>query len=922
MEWLERGSNREEWERLAGALELADGFQFFCAQTGDRIADQYLGEFLRELASREHLGFAERTLGADAAVADVLSWLRSVEAPALFWIHRAADDAELGEFFSLLNQKRDVVAKLASSPLVLGLHALDWNLFRRHAPDFWSIHQIVCRFTPGREAASRPFRRLAREPSPARTRASGWRLASEALKHLNGRKLFGRDSEISFLISALARPGTKILIYGLTGIGKTVLVRHVVQKLVPYYPDGVWWVAFDLCHGDPETRAREILGRLLDELLPSTEPHRDPVRRFRAVTASMRALFVFEDVDGASVVESLAPGGTSSVIFTSRYKLDSDMFDHMLALGAIGADAGADLLHTHAHLDIEAARTLAVKAAGNPSLLNLAAALLTDNPDASSEITALLSGQSSDRATIDAAVSRGLERRSREARVLWPQLSLFRADFGPGDASAISEYELDRCSVLLRELGEIGMIEPTSTPHGYRFFDLLREPAERLLDSREDADDSRLAYASWILSEKGPASVSEDVQAATKWLRERYDLDDALHDSIEDIAEAAVAAWADSQAAGPVMALALEIAQRAGHHALLAQVYAWFAREALLHDELATAEHWYSQQLALARTLRDPAVQSGALVGLGDVARSRGVVAEALQRYESALAGALTSSARLGLYRRLGHTAAEAGDSVAAMAYLHNALAEAGDNPSERASVHRALAFEAFRQSALVESEALVRTAIAEGGADLPGLAQSYALLGSISEERGDYHASTAAYEAALAIYERIGDRTNAAHVKHELGNIAAASGDFERAEAWYRTALEIASSLDDEYEIMENFIQKGDLQIRKGNDRLAQHAYEYALTLAAKVGDEPALAYVLVQLARLAKERGEYERAVAYSIRAAQEPAVEMRPEYPIIEEIVHDCYVAAPPPVRTKIRRMWEAAGLEWSDIDKSDE
>ncbi len=856
--WLERGSNREEWERLACALDLAEGFVFFCVQTGDRLADRHLEALLRGVAESNDLAFAQFELGPDTTVAALLRWLRTISAPALLWVHRLDADVELGELFSLLNQKRDVIAELADSPLVLAMHALDWAEFRRRAPDFWSIHQIVCRFSPGREIQPRRF--VHHEPVVRSVQASpsGWRLAPDALARLPGRPLFGREAEINALISALARPGAKILIHGPAGVGKTALLRQVVPHVRARFPDGIWWVPFDAGRKDPSARAQEVLTRLANELLPSDEPSADPGQRFRTATATMEALFVFEDVDAPEIAARLVPGERSSVIVTSRLRQQQPaLFDHVLSLAGLGVEAGAAMLHQRTALDDEVGRRLASAAAGNPSLLSLASAILTDSPDAEAEVMALLSDDPGRDLILDAALARVLERRSSAARGLWPKLALFCGGFGPRDAEALGECEFDECRALLRELADVGLLEPSKAADEYQFFSVLRGSAMRLLDERGDADATWLHYARWSLCERGVTTADADLRSAVEWLGSRYRRDDGPRERIEGIVEDAVELWRLSEAGEAVIALARDVAEQNHDRALLLRVYEWFARAALLRGELDAAERWYRQQYEVAEEMRDREARGVALIGLGDVARDRGELDAAFGHYRAGLHSTLSPPQQLELLGRLGETALRLGDGEAAEAFLRDALTRAGDDLDKQASVLHALASALLKQGKLDESEAYARLAgsFAQKNMDLPEAARDHQLLGAILEQRGNLEESAAYYQISLDYYQHIGDLVNTANMYHKLGNLAMMNGDLESAEDRYQMSLAIASDLSDLQQMMKSLIRLGDLHHDRGNPESAQSTYQRALALSEQLHDEQSRAYLLARLARARDE-------------------------------------------------------------------
>jgi tetratricopeptide (TPR) repeat protein len=157
-QWLARPGNQGEWRRLVTALSLAETFQFFVIQVGDLTAELLLEDLLRDEAVvlGRHLGGFDLSRPPEGlpVVRAVLREIETALRPSLFYFRGGACGQEspddLSELFLFLNQKREVIAQRAGAPLLLALHGDGWKVFRRHAPDLWSIHQRVFRFEGAR----------------------------------------------------------------------------------------------------------------------------------------------------------------------------------------------------------------------------------------------------------------------------------------------------------------------------------------------------------------------------------------------------------------------------------------------------------------------------------------------------------------------------------------------------------------------------------------------------------------------------------------------------------------------------------------------------------------------------------------------------------------------------------------------------
>lgn len=363
--WLERPGNRGEWEQLRKALDLAEGFQFFALQVGDLAAEAVLESLLQDEATRQGRTLVPIALSHSPAgtssVGKLLEELSQAPRPCWFYLHgtsRLADcPAQLGELFLFLNQKRDVIAARAAAPLLLVLHRDEWGLFRRHAPDFWSIYQTVFRFE-GVGEETRPSwtedPESAREWARLRTRRLFFALGElvhaphplPTLAELGPPAVrFPGRSERKRLVAALSHPGAKVLVTGPPGSGKSALVREVAHQLAPSFPDGVFFLSPDPAEEDHPVFATQR--RALETFWPKADlaySNATLMRLFHAGTAGKRALIVLDEVEHPHLLRFLMPGEPLSLLVVSqlgnaplewkRLKLGS-----RLALGELGTSA-------------------------------------------------------------------------------------------------------------------------------------------------------------------------------------------------------------------------------------------------------------------------------------------------------------------------------------------------------------------------------------------------------------------------------------------------------------------------------------------------------------------------------------------------------------------------------------------------------
>jgi tetratricopeptide (TPR) repeat protein len=853
--WLERGTNREEWERLRTALELAEGFVFFSVQTGDELAERYLGELLASFCQGEEWTLGELEL-AGATVTALLARLRQTAKPALFWIHRGAArvDAELDELFLLLNQKREVIAELADSPLVLALHPQVWARFRRYAPDFWSIHQTVARFSPGQaprvrggRAAAVPLsaRRSLRELGPRRgptTRASGWRVRASELARESLPRFYGRLSEVKFVVSTLASSGARLLISGRPGTGKTALLRFVVPRVADYYGEGIWWVSFANLAGDAQAKAETILARLLAELIPGAElpgTLAELSRMFRATTAEREALFIFEDLDDLTVADALVPGERASLVLTTALAVEAKILDQQLVLAGLGVEAGAELLQARTQLDAETARRVASAAGSLPSVLMLVAAILAAKPESAEAIIELLAGEAEGLrdADVEELLGVGVEgvlgTVSERARALWPRLSVVPGEFGAADAAALAGGELGEVERCLAELARVGLLEPIAGDESYRIHPLLLRLARRRLARGEGEREAQLAFARWVLVDRGEWVEDAKVRAAVAWIDAQRGEDGELPEDLEALVDEAVEAWLGAHSPNAVMTLGWELAQARDDAELAARICKWHADVVIERGEHAEARAWLERLLDFGERLGDPIARVGAYRGLLSLALEQGQLGEARRWAQTLLdSGHIDDADRLVLYRLMGD-------------------AHLPDYEAARAWYERALELSRTLGVPSAQAEACLR-------------------LSAVGLHTGDYEAAKSWAAQVLTLAEQAG---HAGRAYEQLAVVTRAQEDFEAAKAWYDKALreaETAEELD-----------------RVGTLRLV--------------------------LASLAWQRGDFEQIVP-ELLAARRAFEQAGSGQMLVDLTLLEIAGDAPEALEARLRQAWERAGLAW--------
>jgi hypothetical protein len=142
----------------------------------------------------------------------------------------------------------------------------------------------------------------------------------------------GRDRYLSQLGEALGSDGGSasgtplVLVTGMAGVGKTVLVTRWAHSVASAYPDGQLYVDLRGYASAPQLSEMEALTALLSGLgLPTAQvPPRpqDAAALYRSMLAGRRMLIVLDDAPRADLIRALLPGSSScAVVVTSRDRL-------------------------------------------------------------------------------------------------------------------------------------------------------------------------------------------------------------------------------------------------------------------------------------------------------------------------------------------------------------------------------------------------------------------------------------------------------------------------------------------------------------------------------------------------------------------------------------------------------------------------
>ena len=595
------------------------------------------------------------------------------------------------------------------------------------------------------------------------------------------RLFVGRDEEIPQLARAF-EAGRSIVLWGVGGIGKTALARHIMARQAWRFGDPPA-IAFHSCENGLG------IDSLLDSL-PSQLPFvptgqgLPPDERRAAVLASLlgrRALLVVDNFETAAdrdaFLDFLAalPAGCLALVTTREAVRCPGWL--LLEVKPLAEAPAARLLAGHLpHPQVlgeqaAGAQALLQQAAGHPLAIELAAALTRDWPNLG-ELAAALAAR---RAQLADAALHGVPERLRSLEVslslsfdrLPPReqqaltaLSVFYTPFSDAGAAAVADLsaaawtqarDLLRTRSLLYQEGE-----------RCRFHPLVRDFALARLADPARAQRRAAAFLT-ALWQSGAASPQEVLAVPRHWL-----------------------------AAGDWRAAASAADRLTGYDYSLDKSGYW--------NEIA----------AVLRIVIDscPADEGEMVVHL--LAKRSGLLRLAGD-YTNALASA---RAGLALARQVGDRLGEA-----------NVLAAIGDVQQFRKDMEGALAsygqaLELYRQVG-----------------DRLGEARVLAAIGDVQQFRADRAGALASYGQALEMYRQVGARLGEANVLLALGDLTRQAHDYTQAWQYYTQAQQHYATIEDVYSQARVLYRMGDALVEQQRKKEAIPFYEAAIARWRAIG-------------------------------------------------------------------------------------
>ncbi|KOV86340.1 NB-ARC domain-containing protein [Nocardia sp. NRRL S-836] len=317
--------------------------------------------------------------------------------------------------------------------------------------------------------------------------------------------------ELSAIAAELTDPsrrsGRYVVLSGPPGTGKTSLAVRAARDLAAEFPDGCHFLKLRGMSAQPNPPS-EVLHLLLRSLgINAAHIPAEPEQRAslcRSLLQDRRSLIVLDDAaDEAQVRQLLAGGPRCLTVITSRHllvglhgvqRISLDVLDHDDAVALLSSVIGP----TRVAQERAAASELVELCGRLPLAIRIIGNRLASRPvwplthligqlrDQSRRLTALTAGDLDVRSVFDLSY----RQLSPNAATAFRRLSLVpAADFSAGAAMALIDApEEDDAAILLEELADASLLQP-SQPYGrYQFHDLLRVFAGERLAQEETPD--------------------------------------------------------------------------------------------------------------------------------------------------------------------------------------------------------------------------------------------------------------------------------------------------------------------------------------------------------------------------------------------------------------------------------------------------
>jgi CHAT domain-containing protein/tetratricopeptide (TPR) repeat protein len=282
-------------------------------------------------------------------------------------------------------------------------------------------------------------------------------------------------------------------------------------------------------------------------------------------------------------------------------------------------------------------------------------------------------------------------------------------------------------------------------------------------------------------------------------------------------------------------------------------------------EQRDAARQQFERALPLARAAADARAEAEAHRGIGLVLLMKAEYASARTEFERALDLYEDPADRARVEQHFGRLASALGDWRDAGEHYGLALAHYQESGDERSQARVLLAL-TYDPSLTVEKREQLREQAQEISVRVGDKALQAEILHQSADRdftAGNFSSAITNLEAAIALFEELGDRQNLARALTSFGRIPRAHGHPERAEGLYRRALAIQEEVGD----LEGTIQSINAiattldALGKHKDALAE--YQRSLSFARTTGSDRLVNFAMGSLGTAYVANGEPARGV-----------------------------------------------------------
>lgn len=665
---------------------------------------------------------------------------------------------------------------------------------------------------------------------------------------------------------------------GLAGLGKTSLAAQLAYHLQDQFPDGILWV--DLAQADP-LAAQQAIAEAYGEDFSSYPDLGTRSSKLRELLAHKDALLVLDHAQSdAQLRPLLPPDGLCAVLITSRrHDLATTGSARRLTLRPLNPGEESVALFRHfldkkkVEAEAEPLQLLANWLGQLPLALTIvaqriqhepgwtAAQLLARLQQATRPLDLLVWGDHSVRQQFaDSCAALG-----EAAQQLLALLGRFPGSFLPVQVAAVAQRPLPEVEDGLRQLYNHSLLT-LNRQERYELHPLLRLYCQELPQQAAWAHQFVVHFAS--LADQPEAAAEQQAIVAAIELAERLELAEEVVTAVINFTPH-LQRNGQHDLAAQLLRRAEEAARRQNNLPGLARVLHLSGFTAMKQGDPETADGYYEEALALAKSLGDAGQTAEILHKLSALAYRRGRMEETEQFCQEALVLARqvkNQPLEASLLTNLGLVEATNGRFAEAVTHYEAALALARQIKDQAliinilqnlGHVHEQRGD--YAQAKMQYEEGLV---LAEAQKDPELRSRMLGNLGAVACHLGNYAEATGHFRQGLALAEANGLTIQQYRQQANLGEAAMLRGKLNQANTHYREALALVRTRDFPEDL-------GIILNHAGENLLKQNAHSEAYDYfneARQLADEKGLRHVgplsLFGLARLALIRGNVDEA------------------------------------------------------------